>query len=146
VTATVRDEQEDAMESNKEVVRRWFSAAGRGDGKTYRQLMTDDVVVETMGTSVLSGTRSLDEVVAFVEQLRLYTRDGIEFKITALTAEDDRVAAEATGRSQMVDGTRYDNAYHILFRLRDGKICRVNEYLDTRLVDAVVGPLLRAGG
>src|SRR5271168_5049954 len=102
--------REDAMESNKEVVRRWFSAAGRGDGKTYRQLMTDDVVVETMGTSVLSGTRSLDDVVAFVEQLRLYTRDGIEFTITALTAEDDRVAAEATGRSEMVDGKRYDNA------------------------------------
>ena len=38
------------MESNKEVVKRWFDAAGRGYGDAYRSVMTDDVVVETMGT------------------------------------------------------------------------------------------------
>ena len=91
---------------------------------------------------MLSGKRGIKEVVAFVRQLRQYTTNGIAFTIVEMTAEDDRVAAEPTGAGEMVDGSPYNNVYHMLFYLRGGKICRVKEYMDTRLVDAAVGPHL----
>ena len=70
------------------------------------------------------------------------TKSGIEFKILNLTAEDDRVACEAQGFSTMINGKAYNNEYHFLFSFRDGKVCQVKEYLDTKLADEVLGPYL----
>ena len=37
-------------------------------------------------------------------------------------------------KSQLADGTPYANQYHWLFELRDGRVHRVREYLDTQLM------------
>ncbi len=59
-----------------------------------------------------------------------------------MTAEEDRVSAEAKGHSTLVDGTRYDNDDQFLFTIRDGKILQIREYFCTKLVDEAFGPLL----
>jgi ketosteroid isomerase-like protein len=53
--------------------------------------------------------------------------------ILTTTAEEDRVAMEAksSGIANPANGRRYGNFYHLLFRIRDGKIVLYKEYQDT---------------
>ena len=50
-----------------------------------------------------------------------------------VTAEDDRVAVEAHSRIAMTDGRLFENTYHFLFHLKDGKIISAREHFDTGL-------------
>jgi ketosteroid isomerase-like protein len=130
------------MEDNKAIAIRWLESVGSGDLETFKTLVTDDVVHEVMGTSVLSGTRTLDELLDLAGGLFGATKDGLRFDIQDVTAEDDRVAVHFEGSSDLLNGGVYNNTYHLLFKLRDGKVCRVWEYTDTKYVDEVLGPLL----
>lgn len=59
--------------------------------------------------------------------------------IKHVTAEDDRVAVEAEGFIVVKGGAIYNNSYHFLFIIRDGKIQEIKEYLDTVLVNEFFG-------
>jgi hypothetical protein len=50
---------------------------------------------------------------------------------TGATAEGERVAVEAESYARMSNGKIYQNKYHFLFTVRNGKIQAVKEYLDT---------------
>src|ERR1700735_4966915 len=53
----------------------------------------------------------------------------------AFTCEDERVAFEATSYAvNKQNGRIYDNRYHHLMRIREGKILELREYQDTLLV------------
>ena len=56
------------------------------------------------------------------------------YEILGMTVEGDRVAVEAESCFHTVRGALYNNRYHFLFVVRDGKIVRCNEYLDTALM------------
>jgi hypothetical protein len=128
----------------KDVARSWLEAVGRGDLETFRSLNTEDVVHTVVGTSVLSGDRDLAALLELVGQLAQFTKAGLHFEFSHFTEEQDRVAVEFTGATELVNGTRYDNVYHLLFHFRDGKVARVKEYLDTQLVTDTVGPIVLA--
>jgi ketosteroid isomerase-like protein len=53
--------------------------------------------------------------------------------VLGMTAEDDRVAVEAssTGIANPKTGRRYGNFYHILMKMKDGQILLYKEYQDT---------------
>jgi ketosteroid isomerase-like protein len=51
--------------------------------------------------------------------------------VESLLAEGDTVVLEIRLRSLLPNGRRYDNAYCFLFTLRDGRIHRIREHLDT---------------
>ena len=130
------------MESNKEVAQRWLEAVGSGDETTMRAVSTADCVHQVMGTSVLSGERTLDEVAELAMALHAATENGIKWEFRNFTSEDERVAVEFEGLSELKTGGTYNNIYHLLFHFRDGKVCRVKEYTDSKTVDEAVGPLL----
>jgi ketosteroid isomerase-like protein len=129
-------------EANKETVRRFFIALGSGDVATLKTLVTNDVEAITPGTAKISGTRNYDVILQLCEAFPKITKGGVEFRFLNLTAEDDRVACEMEGRSTLVNGTPYNNCYHFLVFFRDGKICRLKEYLDTKLGDEALGPFI----
>lgn len=130
-----------SLEQNKAIVTTFVEALGRGDAQAVKNLCAPDIQALCTGTSVLSGTRGLAEIVAATGMLGQFTRNGIRFEILQITAEDDRVACEMKGHSELVNGMRYDNEYHMLFTLRDGQVHRMKEYLDTKLTDATLGAL-----
>jgi ketosteroid isomerase-like protein len=56
----------------------------------------------------------------------------MQLKVLALTAEGDRVAMEAESRVVRPDKDRiYNNFYHYLFKIRDGRLTLFKEYQDT---------------
>src|SRR5204863_8264160 len=54
-------------------------------------------------------------------------------------ADGDHVAVEARGANTTRAGVPYRNNYCFVFRIADGKLAEVTEYMDTELVTAVLG-------
>lgn len=66
--------------------------------------------------------------------------EGLRFTILSAIAEPDRVAVEAESYGKVADGRLYNNHYHFLFELKDGKIQTVREYLDSGHAEHILSP------
>ena len=55
-------------------------------------------------------------------------------------ADGDHVVVEAVGEMRTKAGVPYNNDYCLIYRLRDGKIVEIREYLDSALCERVLGP------
>ena len=64
---------------------------------------------------------------------------GLTFTITGTTAEGNRVALEAESYGMARSGKLYNNLYHLLVLLEDGKIKTVREYLYSGHATEVLG-------
>lgn len=64
-------------------------------------------------------------------------KDGLRMTIKSMIAEGDSVAIEAESLGELKNGRVYNQQYHILISVRDGKISAVREYLDTQHVFAI---------
>ena len=145
VGTPIGDPQDPAqLAANKEVVRRWIEAVNENNTELFLATMADDVHYQIMGNTLLSGTYSREFLRNTANLLYNNTKGGIKMEIVTMTAEADRVAVEFRGTAQMVTGVRYDNEYHSMFRVRDGKVFFIKEYMDTELVSKVFTPIVAA--
>jgi ketosteroid isomerase-like protein len=65
--------------------------------------------------------------------------DGARMIIHGVTAEGDRVAVEAESIFPLKNGKTYNNTYHFMIGLRDGKVFSVREYNNTAYVRDLFG-------
>jgi len=124
-----------AIEDNKAMAIELLEASGRHDGATFDRLLHPDATYWVIGDPRLfahGGEQTRDRIVAYMSTPSIFV-GGVEYSFGAITAEEDRVAVEATTRGTLPDGRVYTNVYHYLFTFRDGKVLRVKEYLDTQL-------------
>ncbi len=125
-----------SIEANKAVVRRYFKAIEEADYETIEKLLADEVRF-WLPPSVPDGIefqgrhdimRNIRESIAGLYDVSV----GLHPEIQHLTAEDDRVAAELVIRGRSKASRKdYENHYHFLFVIRDGKIAEFHEHLDT---------------
>jgi ketosteroid isomerase-like protein len=125
---------------NKAVVKAYFDAVNKGHlTDDLLDHLTDDV---TWWIQKASPTAGLYEGKAGVK--RLFSIDtpiftaALEVKIVRMVAEGDTVVAEAEIKSRNKNGKEYVNQYSFWMDIRDGKICRVREYLDTLYAQQVL--------
>ncbi|MHB8690280.1 MAG: nuclear transport factor 2 family protein [Solirubrobacteraceae bacterium] len=131
------------MSATRELVQRWLDAVSRGDRETLRQMATPDMEVVTIGArNAMAGTRGIEEFLEFIDLIAVSTKDGLCFKITELTVQDDRAAVEFVGHAELIGGSAYEDIHFQIFYFRDGRIRRVKKYYDADLVEAIAGPLL----
>jgi len=121
--------------ANKDVVRRYFDAVNRGDMETITALL-DDSASFWVPPSLPDGVEFRGKQMVlklFTESVGLYDSDaGLSVEIHSLTAEEERVAAELVIRGKSAaDGSDYENWYHFLFRIEDGRIVSIREHLDS---------------
>lgn len=126
-------------ENNKQVALRWLKAVGDGDQAAFRDCITADFVYQLMGTSLLAGERDTVEVLELARTLNSAMKNGSKFTILNVTAEESRVSVEFEGVGELLSGAVYTNSYHLLFIFRDGRISRVKEYTDSKLIDKMLG-------
>lgn len=130
------------LETNKSVVRKFLDALSRGDLLQLKAVITEDIQAICTGSSLMSGTRGYAEVCGAAGMFGQLTKNGLELRVITLTAEADRVSAEVEGFAELVNGVAYNNQYHFLFFIRDGKIFRIKEYLDTLLMERALVPFM----
>jgi ketosteroid isomerase-like protein len=125
---------------NKAVVKAYFDAVNKGHlTDDLLDHLTDDV---TWWIQKASPSAGLYEGKAGVK--RLFSIDipiftaALEVKLQRMVCEGDTVVAEAEIRSKNKDGNEYLNQYSFWMDVRDGKICRIREYLDTLYAQQVL--------
>jgi ketosteroid isomerase-like protein len=128
-------------ERNEQVVRAFFAALNDADVAQLDKLYAPDFEIWTAGSLPISGSRTRAQSLEGMGMIAAMFPEGLQFTITALTIEGDRVAIEAESDGQHVSGKRYHNQYHFLVLLRDGKIVRLKEYMDTsHAADVLMAP------
>jgi uncharacterized protein len=133
-----------SITENKQIVLAFMDAMCDRDIDGLAAMATDDMVYRIMGTATISGERDKAGFVEVASGLSGMLDGKIAFDNVILTAEDDRVAAAFDGRGRLIDGRPYENTYHALFFLREGKVCRLHELFDTKYADELIGRLAAA--
>lgn len=128
-------------EHNKSIARAFFAAGNAGDVAACLELVDEDVTWTNIGSTRLSGTYRGKQ--ALVDELLgpLFARleAGIRSTVDRVIAEGDHVVVQSRGEASTRDGTAYNNTYCHVFRIRDGRIVAVTEYMDTALTARVFG-------
>lgn len=126
------------IEENKRIIRDFIDAMSAGDVAYIVSAYADDGIVQTMGRTLISGIFTREQVAAAAGHIFQIFPEGITFTIHNMTAEENRVAVEAESLGRHVTGKMYNNKYHFLAELRDGKITRWTEYCDTELITDIL--------
>lgn len=127
---------------NKVFIERLMEARSRRDTKPYLDALADDCIWEIKGTTAWSGrylgkTEMIERV---LKPLHGQFTSPTRIMPSRILADGDIVVVQCKGDATTVTGKAYTNEYCIIFRVEDGQIREVTEYLDTALVDRVLEP------
>ena len=88
----------------------------------------------------LSGTKTKQEMAELFKSLGSLFPKGLKITVDSAIAEGDRVAVEAHSYGEAGTGRIYQNKYHWLFEVKNGKVQAVKEYMDTlHAKEAILG-------
>ena len=124
-------------EESKDIAIKFFEALSSGS-ETYLDYYNDDSIIWTAGENDIGGTRTKKEIITFAHGILEAFPTGIKFNITGITAENERVAVEVQGDAVHISGKPYNNFYHFLLKIKDGKIIELKEYMDTQLAAKIL--------
>jgi len=126
---------------NKERMRGLFAATAEGDFDPLVAALADDASWTIKGGTPFSKTYAGKEKILARLLGPLAARIDGRLRLSArrLIAEDDLVVVEAQGAASTVAGVAYDNGYCFVFRLEQGRIREITEYMDTQLVMTAFG-------
>lgn len=124
------------MRTNKQLAEAYFAAVTAGD-------LPDDLLTSDM--TAWTTTQGVMDKASYQGLIRLLARMCVRplaFTIDSLTAEDDRVVAEARSAGVLINGEEYRNTYIFVFRLRDGRIAGIAEHFNALVVQQQLIPLV----
>eukprot|EP00456_Euglypha_rotunda_P031677 TRINITY_DN2462_c0_g1_i11.p1 TRINITY_DN2462_c0_g1~~TRINITY_DN2462_c0_g1_i11.p1 ORF type:complete len:189 (+),score=11.47 TRINITY_DN2462_c0_g1_i11:186-752(+) len=127
-----------SIESNKQTVTRFLELFSSGDVENTMAMFTEDATWWVAGTMPISGTYDKAQFTKLLSGVLDTCTGPIQIKPLAFTVEGERVALEAESYTQTKNGRTYNNFYHFLFKVREGKIAGVKEFLDTMHTNAVL--------
>ena len=119
---------------NTETVRSFFERFSAADVPGALALLDDSAVWRVMGRQgglPMSGEMDKDAIGALILGVREAIPDGLKLTPTGRTAEGGRVALEMESYGEMTNGVVYNNFYHFLVTVADGRITALREYMDT---------------
>jgi ketosteroid isomerase-like protein len=122
---------------NKALVHKFWEHFSAGNFVQALDMLTEDATWWVAGSTVLSATYTKAEFAELVGKIGPMAPQGLSVTPKLLTAEDDRVSVEAVSHGEINNGKTYQNIYHFMMVVRDGKFCAVREYLDTEHVTDV---------
>jgi hypothetical protein len=136
-------------QASRAVVESWYTALAAGNMEGVVGALAEDILVHVGGTTPISGTCRGRDV--FVNEVigPLFAQldpQSINFakKWEIFCADGERVVTMMEGSATSLTGIAYDNTYCHLFRVDDGQIVELWEFLDTALLAAVTAPLAAA--
>jgi ketosteroid isomerase-like protein len=126
---------------NKQLIQNMFAELSKGNAEAFLGNMADNVRFTIIGTTKYSGTCNgkqelINKVLA---PLTAQLDGGITLTPENFIADGDYVAMQARGKATTKAGKPYNNTYCQVFRIANGKVQEITEYLDTELVTAAFG-------
>jgi uncharacterized protein len=127
-----------SVEQNKRMVLQMLDCMSKWKTDEVLACMNDSatwvVAVASDSLPQLRGSMSKTALATQMKELTRVLPNGVRLVVTGVTAEGDRVAVEAQGHAVTARGKKYNNLYHFLFEMRDGKVQAITEYTDVLLV------------
>jgi ketosteroid isomerase-like protein len=130
------------LEANKAIATRFLAAMESSDVPVLEELLAQDFVWWILGKPeylATAGDHDRAFLLEFFKGSDAMFPNGARLTPSSMIAEGDRVAVEAEMVAVTATGAHYNNRYHFMFELRDGKIVRMNEYMDTYHAKDVFG-------
>ncbi len=131
-----------STENNKEIVVNFYTTFLSDKADRAFAMMDENAswtVMGKSGTEAQLNTMSKAQFIELIKAVGALFPNGLRATIKGITAEGDRVALESESYGETTSGKIYNNTYHTLFEIRDGKIQAVREYCDTLHVHDVFG-------
>jgi uncharacterized protein len=117
--------------NNKEIVNHFFEGVTVGDIDGAFALVDDNVNWWIPGTLPFSGNKTKEQYMQVVNAIKKGFPTGFQLTVLSSIAEGSKVAAEVESSGNHINGKAYNNKYHFLFEIANGKIISVKEYMDT---------------
>ena len=133
---------------NKRLMHHIFAELANGNAQPFVDSMADDFSWTISGTTKWSKKYAGKQAVIgeLLAGLQVALNPPIRLIAERFFADDDHVVVEAYGINTTKTGKPYNNRYCFVFRLANGKLQELTEYLDTELVSAAFGDLAAAAG
>jgi ketosteroid isomerase-like protein len=131
-----------SIQDNKQTVREYLAHFKDAAVPDLLEAMSEDATWWILGKPQLfpgAGTKSKADMERIWGSLFSHMKEGLEMAVIGMVAEGDKVAAEIRSYADLTDGRVYENQYHMLFTVRQGKIVEVKEYADTLLIASMFG-------
>ena len=119
---------------NKKVVLGFVEALSSGNIEAAKAALADDVTWWIPGSLPVSGTHRGKKAIFedFLGQAQAFFQpNSISIQVRNAIGEGDMVAVEWVARGKSAKGRTYENYYHLMFELKNGKIQAIREYVDT---------------
>ena len=131
-----------AKNANEQLVLDFFVGLSSGDLDNIRPFLTDESVWQPMvkdipGAGEYQGNQIIDDFLGPVRGM--FNEGDPKVFVKALMSDGDMVAVESWSLGELPDGREYRNDYAWIFRLKDGKIARLHEYMDSHYVARLFG-------
>jgi hypothetical protein len=130
-----------SIDSNRQVALEFYRRFDAGDIPGVLALMAEDAtfwIAGKPGSSPTAGRlHSKEQIGDLFRRMTAALTGPLRMEVKSTVAEGDRVALEVESRAELANGRIYNQDYHALMTIRDGKIAAVREYLDTEHVQAV---------
>jgi ketosteroid isomerase-like protein len=121
------------IETNKRLVATFNNHFENSEIDAALSMMADEGLWWVLGKAALfpvTGTKTKKELGNILHDVHASLRGGMRMDVTGMVAEGDQVAAELHAHAVTRTGRIYDNRYHMLYTLREGKITEGREYTD----------------
>jgi ketosteroid isomerase-like protein len=123
-------------EQSYRLARAYFDAVAAG-------ALPDDLLTPDMtGWITTGGTMDKARYQHLVRLLGAMLDGPLRFTIQSLTADEDRVVAEATSEGTLINGEPYAQTYIFVLRIRDGRIASVAEHYNALIAQEKLLPLM----
>jgi ketosteroid isomerase-like protein len=121
---------------NKQLIQSVFTYLSGGNGQPFMDALADDACWTVMGSTPWSRTYEGKRAITDKLMRPLFRQFADQYTARAIRviAEEDIVVVEARGQVTTKSGKPYSQTYCYLFRLADGRVRELTEYLDTALV------------
>jgi ketosteroid isomerase-like protein len=128
---------------NERIFLRFFETLSSGDLQKVRDLFHDEAVwqVQVKGIAGEGSHRGKKGIVdEFLAPVRgMFQPGDPKINVTSIASKGSLVIGESTGRGTFVDGRPYDNLYVWALEIKDGKVYRLREYMDSFYVAKLQG-------
>jgi uncharacterized protein len=127
-------------QANRSIAESFYRRFDANDIPGVLDLMADDIsfwIAGKPGSSPAAGAHTKEQMAEMFRRITSRLKGPLHMKIKQVTAEGDRVALEVESYGELLNGRVYNNEYHALLTIRDGKVAAVREYMDTQHVHDV---------
>jgi ketosteroid isomerase-like protein len=127
------------VEENRQTVLKFLKAQEERKGNIDESLVTADFQWWILGY----GLHDMKSQMAIVEQIRPHLSKWYQFEVKNMIVDADQVAVEMFGTATMTTGKVYKNDFCLVFKLRNGRICSIREYYDTKVARDFYADILK---